>query len=147
MAKLIYTIGHSTHSIEKFIDLLKSYEIERVVDVRTIPNSGHNPQFNKEALELSLNEFSVQYHHLVKLGGLLHMTPDSVNLGWHNLSFHGFADNMQTPSFSHGIEELEKLGKKYRSVIMCAEAVPWLPQASDCRCSDFTKVENLAYYK
>lgn len=125
MPKLIYTIGHSTRPIEDFIDLLKSYEIELLIDVRTIPKSRHNPQFNQEVLELVLKEFGIQYHHLSKLGGLRHTTKASINVGWHNLSFRGFADYMQTSSFLQGIEELESLGKKYKSVIMCAEAVPW----------------------
>ena len=125
MPKLIYTIGHSTHPIEDFVDLLKSYEIEMLIDVRTIPKSRHNPQFNKETLETVLKEFGIQYHHLSKLGGLRHTTKESVNIGWHNPSFRGFADYMQTPSFLEGIEELEVFGKKYKTAIMCAEAVPW----------------------
>lgn len=125
MPKLIYTIGHSTRPIEDFIDLLKSYEIEMVVDVRTIPKSRHNPQFNEEPLKIVLKESHIHYHHLPKLGGLRHTTKDSINLGWHNPSFRGYADYMQTPSFWEGIEELEGLGKKYLSVIMCAEALPW----------------------
>lgn len=125
MPKLIYTIGHSTHPIEDFIDLLKNYEIEMLIDVRTISKSSHNPQFNKEVLEAVLKESGIQYHHLSKLGGLRHTTKASVNVGWHNLSFRGFADYMQTPFFWEGIEELEILGKKYKSAIMCAEALPW----------------------
>jgi uncharacterized protein (DUF488 family) len=96
MPKLIYTIGHSTHPIEDFIDLLKGYKIEMLIDVRTIPKSRHNPQFNKETLETVLKEFDIQYHHLSKLGGLRHTTKESVYVGWHNLSFRGFADYMQT---------------------------------------------------
>lgn len=123
--KVIYTIGHSTHSLEEFIALLKEYGIERLLDVRTLPKSRHNPQFNKETLLDALKESGLQYCHLPKLGGLRHTTKASVNLGWHNLSFRGFADYMQTPSFWQGMEELEKLGKEYKSAIMCAEAVPW----------------------
>lgn len=125
MSKQIYTVGHSTQQIEDFINLLKEYEIEMLVDVRTIPGSRHNPQFNKEDLELALNESRIQYQHISKLGGLRHTTKSSINLGWHNLSFRGFADYMQTPSFWQGIEELEQIGKKYRTAIMCAEALPW----------------------
>lgn len=125
MPKLIYTIGHSTRSIEDFIDLLKSYEIEMLIDVRTIPKSRYNPQFNEETLETVLEKSDIHYQHLSKLGGLRHTTKNSINIGWHNLSFRGFADYMQTPSFWQGIEELEILGKKYKSAIMCAEAVPW----------------------
>lgn len=125
MTKLIYTIGHSTHPMEDFIDLLKGYEIKMLIDVRTIPKSRHNPQFNKETLETVLSESGIQYHHLSKLGGLRHTSKASVNVGWNNLSFRGFADYMQTPVFLQGIEELEILGKKHKSVIMCAEALPW----------------------
>lgn len=125
MLKLIHTIGHSTRSIEDFIDLLKNYEIEMLIDVRTIPKSKHNPQYNEETLKTALRKSGIHYHHLMKLGGLRHTTKASINLGWHNLSFRGFADYMQTASFWQGIEELEILGKKYKCVLMCAEAVPW----------------------
>lgn len=123
--KTLYTIGHSNRSIEDFIDLLGIYEIELLIDVRTIPKSRFNPQFNEDSLSMVLKDSGIRYHHLTKLGGLRHTTKDSVNLGWRNLSFRGFADYMQTPLFKDGIEELETLGKKYRSAIMCAEAVPW----------------------
>lgn len=125
MPKLIYTIGHSTRSIEDFIDLLKSYEIEMLIDVRTIPKSRHNPQFNEETLGTVLKKSGIHYQHLSKLGGLRHTTKNSINVGWHNPSFRGYADYMQTPSFWQGLEELEILGEKYKSAIMCAEAVPW----------------------
>ena len=125
MPKLIYTIGHSTRSIEDFIDLLKSYEIEMLIDVRTIPKSRHNQQFNEETLETVLKKSGIHYQHLSKLGGLRHTTKNSINIGWRNPSFRGYADYMQTPSFWEGLEELEILGKKYKSAIMCAEAVPW----------------------
>lgn len=123
--KIIYTIGHSTKPIEELIECLKSYEIELLVDIRTIPKSRFNPQFNEKALQNALKRSGIHYRHLEKLGGLRHTTKDSPNLGWQNHSFRGFADYMQTPSFQEGIEELEILGKKYKSAIMCAEAVPW----------------------
>lgn len=125
MPKLIYTIGHSTHPIEEFIELLRTYEIKMVIDIRTIPKSRHNPQFNTDNVEPVLAEAEILYRHLSQLGGLRHASKESVNVGWHNLSFRGYADYMQTASFLEGIEELENLGKKYRSAIMCAEAVPW----------------------
>lgn len=125
MTKIIFTLGHSARSIEEFIDLLKCHEIEMLIDVRTIPKSRHNPQFNEETLEIALKESGILYHHLTKLGGLRHTTKASINVGWHNLSFRGFADYMQTSFFWEGIEELEILGKKYKSAIMCAEALPW----------------------
>jgi uncharacterized protein (DUF488 family) len=95
------------------------------IDVRSIPKSRFNPQYNKESLCSALKEADIHYLHLKKLGGLRHSIKDSVNTGWRNLSFRGFADYMQTPSFKEGLDELEELGKKYPSVIMCAEAVPW----------------------
>jgi uncharacterized protein (DUF488 family) len=123
--KIIYTIGHSTRPIEDFIDLLRTYKIEMLIDVRTIPKSRFNPQYNEEALNSVLKDSNIHYLHLAKLGGLRHATKDSVNIGWRNLSFRGFADYMQTSLFSEGLEELETLGKEYKSAIMCAEAVPW----------------------
>lgn len=123
--KEILTIGHSTRTIEAFLDLLKIHAIERVADVRTIPKSRAYPHFNGESLENSLKKVGIHYAHLEKLGGLRHTTKSSINTGWHNLSFRGFADYMQTDAFWEGIEELEELGEKERTAIMCAEAVPW----------------------
>lgn len=125
MNKTIYTIGHSTRKIEEFIGLLKHYEIEMIVDVRTIPKSRYNPQFNEDELKEALKKAGISYRHLTKLGGLRHTTKDSVNTGWTNKSFRGFADYMQTPSFKEGVDELESFGKENTVAIMCAEAVPW----------------------
>lgn len=125
MKKKIYTIGHSTRKIEYFLDLLKSHGIEMLVDVRTIPKSRHNPQFNKIRLRNALRKEDIFYTHLAALGGLRHTTKNSMNLGWQNLSFRGYADYMQMPEFWQGMEELEKISKKYKTAIMCAEAVPW----------------------
>ena len=100
----IFTIGHSTRSIEEFIELLQTYDIKEVVDVRTIPMSRHNPQFNKDMLKHSLEQSDIRYKHLAKLGGLRHSKRDSINLGWHNTSFRGFADYMASPEFSEGLE-------------------------------------------
>lgn len=125
MKKLIYTVGHSTKEIEAFIDLLKSYGIQQVVDIRTIPKSRHNPQFNAEDFSKSLEKEKIHYHHLSKLGGLRHPSKESKNTGWHNSSFRGFADYMDTPPFWEGIEELETIAIKHPSAIVCAEAVPW----------------------
>jgi uncharacterized protein (DUF488 family) len=125
MPKEIYTIGHSTRTIKYFIDLLKAFKIELVIDVRSIPRSRHNPQFEQETLALALKEAGIHYHLLTKLGGLRHTTKNSVNSGWKNLSFRGYADYMQTNAFWQGIEELENLAVKHQSAIMCAEAVPW----------------------
>lgn len=121
----IYTIGHSTRSIEELISLLKAHGIQCVIDIRTIPKSRHNPQFNKDDLKESLKKEKIGYRHLKELGGLRHANKDSVNTGWINASFRGFADYMQTPSFQKGLEKLEKIADKKACALMCAEAVPW----------------------
>lgn len=122
---VIFTIGHSTRSIEDFIEVLKANKIEAVVDVRTIPRSRHNPQFNLEVLPESLREADIGYLHMKGLGGLRHFRRDSPNTGWQNLSFRGFADYMQTEEFRENIEKLIALAGEKRSAVMCAEAVPW----------------------
>ncbi|MFI5333838.1 MAG: DUF488 family protein [Chlamydiales bacterium] len=121
----IYTIGHSTRSIEEMIALLKAHGIQTVIDIRTIPKSRHNPQFNQEVFKNTLNKNKIGYRHLKELGGLRHSSKDSINTGWINASFRGFADYMQTPSFQKGVEKLEKIAAKKRCVLLCAEAVPW----------------------
>jgi uncharacterized protein (DUF488 family) len=121
----IYTIGHSTRSIDEFIEILRAYEIGLVVDVRTIPGSRHNPQFNENELKRELKLSDIEYSHLKELGGLRHTTKSSINTAWKNSSFRGFADYMQTPEFKKGIELLIETSKLKQTVIMCAEAVPW----------------------
>jgi hypothetical protein len=121
----IFTIGHSTHPIDEFIALLKQYGIEQLVDVRTVPKSRHVPQFNSDALAASLGKVGIGYVHLKALGGLRHAKKDSVNMGWRNASFRGYADYMATEEFAQGIDRLIELAKTKPSVIMCAEAVPW----------------------
>ena len=121
----IFTIGHSTHPIEEFIALLKNYGIDQLVDVRTVPKSRHVPQFNSDALEASLREAGIGYVHLKALGGLRHAKKDSMNMGWRNASFRGYADYMETEEFAKGIDRLIEIAKAKRTVIMCAEAVPW----------------------
>src|ERR1035437_4283617 len=121
----IFTIGHSTHTIEEFIELLQTHCIQEVVDVRSIPKSRHNPQFNTDALKQSLQQVRIKYRHLKKLGGLRHTKKDSINLGWHNTSFRGFADYMLTSEFEKGLQALIKIATAKVTVIMCAEAVPW----------------------
>jgi uncharacterized protein (DUF488 family) len=123
--RTIYTIGHSTRSIEQFLDLLRAHGIEELVDVRTVPKSRHNPQFGQEELAASLKQAGIGYVHLGKLGGLRHSRKDSVNLGWQNSSFRGYADYMATPEFQEGLDELKAIAEKKRVAIMCAEAVPW----------------------
>jgi uncharacterized protein (DUF488 family) len=119
------TIGHSTRTWKVFLDLLRAYRVERVIDVRTIPRSRHNPQFNQETLRTKLRAARISYVHVRKLGGLRHARPDSPNVGWRNSSFRGFADYMQTSEFDAGLQRLIKLARQKRSALMCAEAVPW----------------------
>ncbi len=121
----IYTIGHSTHPIDEFIEILKTYGIELLVDIRTIPKSRANPQFNESDLRASLEQAGLEYLRLEALGGLRHTSVLSVNTAWKNKSFRGFADYMQTDEFKKGIEALVDLARNKQVAIMCAEAVPW----------------------
>jgi uncharacterized protein (DUF488 family) len=121
----VFTIGHSTHPWTEFRDLLRAHGIERVVDVRTIPRSRHNPQFNRETLSAKLRGARIRYVHMGKLGGRRHSRADSMNTGWRNSSFRGYADYMQTPEFERALQRLIKLANRKKSAIMCAEAVPW----------------------
>jgi uncharacterized protein (DUF488 family) len=121
----IFTIGHSTRRIDEFVELLRMQGVKEVVDVRSIPMSRHNPQFNTDALNQSLKQNGIRYKHLKNLGGLRHTKKDSINLGWRNVSFRGFADYMATPEFSEGLEALTKIARLRETAIMCAEAVPW----------------------
>ncbi len=122
---VVMTIGHSTRTLGEFIGLLQAHAVTRVVDVRTIPRSRHNPQFNKDSLPGSLKKVGLSYVHLPGLGGLRHAKPDSINLGWRNASFRGYADYMQTPEFERSLEELIQMAEQERVAIMCAEALPW----------------------
>ena len=121
----VFTIGHSTRTWEAFLALLRTHGVKRVIDVRSIPRSRHNPQFNREVLSTKLRSARIGYVHLRKLGGLRHARRDSPNMGWHNTSFRGFADYMQTPDFEAGLRRLMKLAKQKRSALMCAEVLPW----------------------
>lgn len=105
--------------------LLEAHRIERVVDVRTMPRSRHNPQFNRDALPGSLAEHGIEYEHRKGLGGLRHTRKDSPNQGWRNASFRGYADYMQTDEFAAEIEWLAEVARRERCTVMCAEAVPW----------------------
>ena len=122
---LVMTIGHSTRTLEEFIGLLKTHGVTRVVDVRTVPRSRHNPQFNKDSLPGELKKVGLDYVHMPGLGGLRHAKLNSLNVGWRNASFRGYADYMQTPEFETSLEELIQLAKQKQIAIMCAEAVPW----------------------
>ncbi|MGI0084954.1 MAG: DUF488 family protein [Nitrososphaerales archaeon] len=122
---VVYAIGHSTRTIEDFIEILRAYEINAVMDIRTIPRSRHNPQFNKDTLPLYLKEAKIRYLHMPKLGGLRHALPDSINNAWRNASFRGFADYMQTDEFRSALNSLIELSKRSKIVMMCAESLPW----------------------
>ncbi len=121
----IFTIGHSIHTLEKFISLLHSYKITSLAEVRSLPGSNRYPHFNKESLEKSLEEEGIKYYHISKLGGLRKTNPNSINLAWNNKSFRGYADYMQTKDFTEGLEELLSIAKNTKATIMCSEAVPW----------------------
>jgi uncharacterized protein (DUF488 family) len=121
----IWTVGHSTRPIGEFNDLLRAHEICLLVDVRTIPRSRYNPQFNTDTLAQSLREAGLQYRHLPELGGLRKPKKDSLNDGWRNASFHGYADYMQMEEFQRALEDLMAYGTDMKTAIMCAEAVPW----------------------
>jgi len=122
---LICTIGHSNRTLEMFLDLLHRNQIVRVLDVRTMPGSRNNPQFNKEALQTSLSAVQIFYTYLPGLGGLRHARADSINTGWHNLSFRGYADYMQSQEFADNVQLVANLARTERCVLMCSEAVPW----------------------
>src|ERR1700676_88884 len=121
----VLTIGHSNRTWKVFLELLRAHRVKRVIDVRSIPRSRHNPQFNRETLSRKLRAARIGYVHLRKLGGLRHARRDSSNMGWRNTSFRGFADYMQNSEFDAGLHRLMKLAGQKRSAIMCAEAVPW----------------------
>ena len=122
---MILTIGHSTLPIEKFLEMLNAHGIRQLVDVRTIPKSRRNPQFGQNELAASLEKDGIQYVHLPGLGGLRHARKDSINTGWKNASFRGYADYMQTTAFRESLAKLLELATASPTVIMCAEAVPW----------------------
>ncbi|HZQ46532.1 MAG TPA: DUF488 domain-containing protein [Verrucomicrobiae bacterium] len=122
---LVMTIGHSTRMLVEFIRLLQAHAVSCVVDVRTVPRSRHNPQFNQASLPRTLKKAGLEYVHMPGLGGLRHAKRDSPNKGWRNASFRGYADYMRTPEFGQGLEELIRLANRERIALMCAEAVPW----------------------
>ena len=121
----VLTVGHSTRSIAEFLELLSAHGVTQLVDVRTVPRSRHNPQFNAETLPDRLAAVNIGYAHAPGLGGFRRTVPDSPNTGWHNLSFRGYADYMQTADFAENLLSLIELAKQDRVALMCAEAVPW----------------------
>jgi uncharacterized protein (DUF488 family) len=125
MARKLFTIGHSNRSFEEFLELLKAHGVEQVIDVRSIPKSRHNPQFERTALAKSLRQRGVGYRWLKRLGGRRHAKKDSANTWWRNAAFRGFADYMATEQFAEGLSTLEEAAEAKCVAIMCAEAVPW----------------------
>jgi len=121
----IFTLGHSTLSIEAFVALLQTYAIHTLCDIRTVPRSRHNPQFNADTLGETLAPYAIAYQPMPALGGLRKTTKASPNTGWRNASFRGYADYMQTPAFADAVQKLIEIGRNNRTAIMCAEAVPW----------------------
>ena len=122
---MVYTLGHSTRTIDELIDLLRHYGIEAVVDIRTVPRSRTNPQFNRDELERVLPEAGIEYVHEKGLGGLRKPLKDSPNTGWRNDSFRGFADYMQTSEFAEALSRLIEIARRKPTATMCAELLPW----------------------
>ena len=122
---IILTAGHSTKPLDEFVAMLQAHAVTQMIDVRTVPRSRHNPQFNRDTLPESLAAHDIRYVHLPGLGGLRHARPDSINSAWRNDSFRGYADYMQTVEFASSLATLIAAAGERRTVIVCAEAVPW----------------------
>jgi uncharacterized protein (DUF488 family) len=123
--RTVYTIGHSTRSLDEFLQMLKSFDVQELIDVRTIPMSRYNPQYNKTNLVNVLPQHGLAYKHMPGLGGLRHSSDASVNKGWRNKSFRGYADYMQTHDFDKYLQQLIEEASHTTVAVMCAEAVPW----------------------
>ena len=136
--KLIWTIGHSTRPFEELIEMLHSFRIETVTDVRSYPGSRKFPQYNKETLIQTFPDNHINYVHLKDLGGRRKVNPASKNTSWRHAAFRGYADYMETPEFKEGIKELETIALKERTAYMCSEAVWWRCHRS--MISDYLKV-------
>lgn len=124
-AGIIWTIGHSTHSFDEFAGILRSFDIECVADIRSSPGSRKFPQFNRQALEITLPENDISYIHMKGLGGRRKVKPDSPNTNWRHPAFRGYADYMETKDFREAISELELLASGQRTAYMCSEALWW----------------------
>jgi uncharacterized protein (DUF488 family) len=122
---LVLTVGHSTRPLTEFIALLKAHSVARLIDVRTVPRSRHNPQFDRDTLPDALAADGIGYEHVPGLGGFRRTHPGSLNTGWRNVSFRGYADYMQTVEFADHLAELIARATRERIALMCAEAVPW----------------------
>jgi uncharacterized protein (DUF488 family) len=124
-SKTVWTIGHSTHTLEEFTGILGLLHIERIADIRSLPGSRKFPHFNKEAMEISVPQHNIEYIHLKELGGRRKVMPGSANTNWHNPAFRGYADYMETTSFNEAIRQLELLASEKRTAYMCSEALWW----------------------
>jgi uncharacterized protein (DUF488 family) len=122
---VVLTVGHSTRPLGEFIALLTSHSAAWLLDVRTVARSRHNPQFNSDTLSVALEAAGIHYAHVTGLGGFRRAAPESLNQGWRNAAFRGYADYMQTPEFARNLASLMELAKQERVALMCAEAVPW----------------------
>lgn len=142
--KIIYTIGHSTRDIEEFLQMLKNFEIECLVDVRRFPSSRKFPAYNQDSLRQTLSDNKIEYIHIEALGGRRKALTNSPNSIWQHPSFRGYADYMETPEFRSVVKELEKIADKKTTVIMCSEAVFWRCHRS--MISDYLKSENYKVY-
>ena len=140
--RMIWTVGHSTRTAEKFLEILLAHGIEVLVDVRTFPGSRRYPQFNKDELSESLSRHGIRYRHEPRLGGRKRPRPDSQNTAWNNPQFRGYADHMETEEFKRGVEELLQLAAEARVAVMCAEAVWWRCHRS--LIADYLKAEGHA---
>jgi len=122
---VVLTVGHSTRPLAEFIALLEAHSVVRLIDVRTVPRSRHNPQFNRDTFPAALEAAGIRYAHVAGLGGFRRAGPESPNLAWRNASFRGYADYMQTAEFAQNLASLMEVAKQEQVAIMCAEAVPW----------------------
>jgi uncharacterized protein (DUF488 family) len=135
----IFTIGHSTHPIEYFVEMLQSFSISLIADIRNYPGSKRYPHFNKETLEDSLQQNGIGYIHMKELGGRRKPVPNSNNTNWRNEAFRGYADYMQTEAFKDAMNRLENLATKQPTAYMCSEAVWW--RCHRALVSDYLKIK------
>lgn len=124
-ASVILTIGHSTRTLGEFVELLKAYDVNLVIDVRSVPRSRHNPQFNKETFPDVLKLLNIKYIHIPEIGGLRRPKRNSVNTAWRNKTFRGYADYMQTKEFTEQLLKIVAFARENHLALMCAEALPW----------------------